>query len=251
MPLEGEPEGCSAAEGRAHRFVAEIRDRLHAAADPERAEKASSFFPNKPPILGTPSGLSRELGAELARRLKAQGDLEAVIASAEDLFGSGVMEEGACANEMVGRFWRRFSPDDWDHFHDWIGLFTCWGTTDSFCLKLLGHLVLRDGPPMPRLREWARRGSVWHRRAALVCLIRAARKGRHIDAVHELADVLLADPAEMVQKAIGWTLKEACKGDAESVIGYLRARRQSMGQLAFRHACERMTAEQRARAQSV
>lgn len=229
-------------------LVTGIRARLHGAADPQRAEKASSFFPSKPPILGTPSGLSRELGAELARRLKTLGDLDAVIASAEALFSSGIMEEGACANEMLARFWRRFGPDDWDRFDHWIGLFTCWATTDSFCLKVLGHLILRDGPPRGRLRDWARSESIWHRRAALVCLIRAGRKGKHTEAICELADALLADSEDMVQKAIGWTLKESCKGDLEAIIGYLGACGERMGQLAFRYACERMTAEQKVRA---
>jgi len=229
-------------------LVQEIRSRLRDVADPDRARKASTFFPSNPPILGTPSGFSNELGKEMARRLRADGDLSDVIAVAEALYRDGIVEEAACANEMVGRFWRRFGSDDWPTFDRWVGWFNCWGTTDSFCLKLLGHLVLRDGPPMDRLRDWARSEHVWHRRASLACMIRAARKGQHVAEIFELADSLLADPEDTVQKAIGWTLKELCKGDVEAVIVYLRARRERMTKLAFRYACERMSTEQKGRA---
>jgi len=49
---------------------------------------------------------------------------------------------------------------------------------------------------------------------------------------------------------MGWTLKETCKGDVEAVIAYLRSRRELMTKLAFRYACERMSAEQKGRARS-
>ncbi len=237
-------------EGERATLVQEIRSRLRDVADPERAKKASAFFPSKPPILGVPSGFANELGREMARRLRAEGDLSDVIAVAEALYRDGVMEEAACANELAGRFWRRFGPDDWPTFDRWVGWFNCWGTTDSFCLKLLSHLVLRDGPPMPLLREWARSEHVWRRRASLASMIRGARKGRYVEGILELADLLLDDPKDTVQKAIGWTLKETCKGDVEAVIAYLRSRRERMTKLAFRYACERMSAEQKGRARS-
>ena len=230
------------------RLIANARGRLCAAADPVRAEKASAFFPSRPSVLGTPSGFSRQVGGELARQLKADGDLQDVIAVAEELFRSGIMEEGACANELVGRFWRRLGPAQWEIFDRWMACFTCWGTTDSFCIKVLSQLVVRDGPPMERLREWARFEGVWHRRAALACLVRAARKATYVEELYELADMLLPDPEDMVQKAIGWMLKELCRGDVEATVSYLSSRRHQMSPRTLRHAAERLTLGQRARA---
>ena len=229
-------------------LIAEIRTRLHAQANAERAKKMVTFFPSKPPVLGTPSGFSREVGAEVARKLKVEGDLDDVVAVAEALFGSGVVEEGACADEMLGKFWRRFGPDDWDIFDRWLDSFTSWGTTDSFCIKVLGYLVLRDGPPMDRLRAWARAVDIWHRRASLACFVRAARKARFVEEMCEIADLLLADSEDLIQKVIGWMFKELCQGDAEATIAYLQSRREQMSRLALRYSCEKMTPEQKARA---
>ncbi len=226
-------------------LLRQYRARLRAFADEERARKAASFFPNRPPILGVPSGMARDLGRELAQSLRREGTLDDVIAIAGDLFKSGVLEEAALANEVLARFWRRFGAEHWPLFDRWIDCFTCWGTTDSFCVKVLGHLVLRDGAPQGRLRAWASSPHLWHRRAALACLIRALRKGREIALLYELADQLLSDEQDLVQKAIGWTFKELTKGDPQAVIAYVRTRRDRMTSLARRYACERLTAEQR------
>ena len=229
-------------------FIEEIRGRFQEAADPERAKKVGVFFKSNPPIWGTPGGYSLALGRELARRLKTEGEWEDVLAVAEALYASGYMEEGACADEMLGRFWKRFSQEDWDLFEHWIDLFTCWGTVDSFCVKVLGYLVLRDGPPMERLHAWAASESLWHRRASLASLIRAAREPMYVQEIYDLADRLLSDRQDLIQKVIGWTLKELCKGDVEATISYLRTRGEHMTRLAFNYACEKMTPEQKGRA---
>ncbi len=192
-------------------LVERVRARLRAQADPERAARAAVFFPSRPPILGAPSGLALALGAELARALKTQGDLAAVKQVAGLLYASGVMEEGACANALLAAWWRAFGPDDWDTFDGWIGQFTCWGTTDSFCLKVLGPLVLRDGLPFERLRDWATRANVWQRRAALVAILPAARKRRYLAEAQALIAALQADREDVIRKAIAWLRKEMAK----------------------------------------
>lgn len=236
--------------GERDALVDELRARLCAAADPLRAEAAAVVFPEKPPILGTPSGLSRQLGKETARRLTHDGDLADVLAVADALFSSGVMEQGGCANELLSSVWRCLGPQHWDTFEHWITLFNCWATTDSFCVKVLAQLVRRDGPPVERLRRWVLSPVVWIRRAALVCLVRAAREGREQQLIYSLSDGLLADHDGRVQKAIGWVLKELCKANPQGVVGYLRSRRTPMTSLAFRYACEGLDPVSRERAKA-
>jgi 3-methyladenine DNA glycosylase AlkD len=239
------PEGsASVAE-----HVQAAQARLRVNVDPERAAAAARYFPSRPPILGAPSGLAHQLGAALARELRARAVKE-LLQAAELLYTTGVMEDGACANEMLGRLWRQLSPADWDRFECWLREFTCWGTTDSFCLKVLGHLVLRDGPPEERLERWAASDALWLRRAACVSLIRAARTGAHVPLIFRICDRLLDDPAPMVQKALGWTLKELTRADVESVVGFLGARKGRVSSLALRHACQRMSPEHRAQVRS-
>ena len=76
-------------------------------------------------------------------------------------------------------------------------------------------------------------------------MIPSARKGRYHDVTWRLVDLLLDDPDEMVQKAVGWALKEASRADPEAVIGFLRARRDTITSLAMGHAVQRLSREQR------
>ena len=227
----------------------ELFARMASEADETRVEAALRFFPSKPPILGLPSGLSNQLGKELAVTLKGE-DLDTIIQVGTGLYATGVMEHAAVANEMLGRFWRRFGSEHWDMFDHWIGLFTCWGTTDSFCLKVLSHVIERHGLDWPRVQDWAHREGLWYRRASLVCLTRGLRKGEETDEFFQLADELLSDKEPMIQKAIGWMLKELSGGDAKATIGYLQTRSERMSKLAFRYAQEKLTPEQKARVAS-
>jgi len=227
-------------------LVAACRAKLQSAADPVRAAQAARFFPSSPPILGAPAGLPRALALELVERMKQGASLDDIIAIAGALYASGIMEEGSCANSLLAAFWRRFHPEHWDTFEHWIGLFNCWGTTDSFGLKVLGPLVLRDGPPIARLRRWATSANPWARRASVVSLIPLARRGRHIEIILEIIDTLLSDPEDIIQKAIGWALKEMCKGDPRAVVTYLADHRERMSRLALRYASEKLTPTQKA-----
>jgi 3-methyladenine DNA glycosylase AlkD len=224
----------------------EVLARLQEAADPERAREAKRLFPREVRVLGTPSGWANELGRYLSSALRAQGgDVRDALWLAQRLYQQQTMEAGTVANEMLGRWWRKLGVGDWERFDRWLDWFDNWGTTDSFCLKVSGPLVARDGAPSDVLRRWARGDSVWRRRAALVSLIPAARKGGERDLLLELCEELLRDDEPYVQKAIGWSLKELCKGDMEAVIGFLQAHGDAMPTSTVRYACERMSEGER------
>lgn len=201
-----------------------VQDRLRREASPEQAARTRRFFTESPPILGTPSGLTEELGKELALQVRRAGELADAVWLAGQLFSSGYMEEGACANALLEPFQNRFNLADWPLFDNWLDHFTCWGTTDSFCLKVSAHVVLRSGPPLDWLMRWAQADLIWKRRACLVSLIRCVRVAREVDLAFALCDALLADEQALVQKAIGWLLKELCKGDQAATERYLQTR---------------------------
>jgi 3-methyladenine DNA glycosylase AlkD len=76
-------------------------------------------------------------------------------------------------------------------------------------------------------------------------MIRSVRVGRYVPESQCLADALLGDSDDAVQKALGWLLKETCKGDRAAVVGYLQARRDRLSRVAWRIARERLTSAER------
>ena len=201
-----------------------VQDQLRREASPKQAARTRRFFTENPPILGTPSGLSEQLGKELSLQVRRAGELADAVWLAGQLFSSGYMEEGACSNALLEPFHKRFSLADWPLFDNWLDDFTCWSTTDSFCLKVAAHVVLRSDSPVDWLMRWAQADLIWKRRACLVSLIRCVCVTREVDLALTLCDALLADEQALVQKAIGWLLKELCKGDQAATERYLQTR---------------------------
>ena len=111
------------------------------------------------------------------------------------------------------------------------------------------------------LKRWAKSSNRWVRRGAAVSLIVPARKGLFLNDILEIADSLLLDKDDMVQKGYGWMLKAASlsetfvKGSAEikkehleAVFNFVMKNRDTMPRTALRYAIEKMPAEMKAEA---
>jgi 3-methyladenine DNA glycosylase AlkD len=99
-----------------------------------------------------------------------------------------------------------------------------------------------------RLEEWAKSENRWVRRASAVTLILPARKGMFLKEILEIADSLLEDRDDLVQKGYGWMLKEASRLHQKEVFDYVMRKKAAMPRTALRYAIEKMPAELRQRA---
>lgn len=59
------------------------------------------------------------------------------------------------------------------------------------------------------LKKWATSSNRWNKRAAAVTLIVPAKQGLFLKEIFEIADCLLLDKDDLVQKGYGWMLKSA------------------------------------------
>jgi 3-methyladenine DNA glycosylase AlkD len=62
-----------------------------------------------------------------------------------------------------------------------------------------------------------------------------------------VSEALLADRDDIVQKGLGWLLREAAKADPKTTVPYLLRIRQRAPRLVLRTACETLTPAMRAR----
>jgi 3-methyladenine DNA glycosylase AlkD len=69
-------------------------------------------------------------------------------------------------------------------------------------------------------------------------LIRGARAKRFFPEIVKLSDSLLGDKDDMVQKGLGWLLRETAKFDARRTVPYLMKIRGRAPRLVLRTACE-------------
>ena len=88
---------------------------------------------------------------------------------------------------------------------------------------------------------------MWVRRASIVGLLRPMRHGHGIALVYEIAKRLHADPHDLIQKAVGWALRDAGKVDQARLERYLRTNVAVIPRTTFRYAIERFPPAERQR----
>jgi 3-methyladenine DNA glycosylase AlkD len=91
---------------------------------------------------------------------------------------------------------------------------------------------------MARVFEWAKSPDHWHRRAACVALIQGTRQKMFFVQITRLSNLLLSDKDDMVQKGLGWLLRETAKTDPKRTLPYLMKIRDHAPRLVLRTACE-------------
>ena len=98
------------------------------------------------------------------------------------------------------------------------------------------------------LKKWAKSENRWVKRASAVSLIVPARKGKFLNDIFEIADILHSDKDDMVQKGYGWMLKAASQAHQKEVFNYVMSKKATMPRTSLRYAIEKMPAELKARA---
>jgi len=148
--------------------------------------------------------------------------------------------------QMLGE---RFEPGDIAVFRHWIDTYiTNWAACDGLCNHAVGDLVVRYPEHIEELKRWAQSDNRWMRRAAAVSLIVPAKHGEFLDEAIAIADLLLADTDDLVQKGYGWLLKEASREHTDEVFSYVMRNKRVMPRTALRYAIELMPKDLKAEA---
>jgi 3-methyladenine DNA glycosylase AlkD len=158
------------------------------------------------------------------------------------------LEAKSLGIEVVARYRRDFSARLLPVWKRWLsdGYAANWATTDAICCYLIGPLLVAHPELCPRLCAWSHDRSMWVRRASIVGLIPRARRGESLSLVYEIAKRLHSDREDLIQKAVGWALREAGKTDMARLERYLRANGTSIPRITVRYGIERFPPAQRA-----
>jgi 3-methyladenine DNA glycosylase AlkD len=154
---------------------------------------------------------------------------------------------GALVCYLYRRFARQCGAREFALFTRWLDRYVNnWGHTDGLSLWLLGASIANDASLIGKLDSWTRSKNRWKRRAAAVALVYSAKRGEHTGAILRIAKPLIADKDDMVQKGVGWLLKETYPKKPSEVVRFLVAHRSETTRLILRYAAEKMTAGDKA-----
>jgi 3-methyladenine DNA glycosylase AlkD len=217
----------------------ELRRQLRSAADPARVPKVrralqvvSGGYGDRDTVLGVSVPTARGL----ARRFT---DLS--LSHVERLLRSPVHEERLVALLILVR---RFETGDEELRERIFRVYLAnksyvnnWDLVDTSAPAIVGaHLLARGRNPVHRL---AQSRSVWERRIAVVSTLAFIRAGDY-EETFLLARRLFADEERLIQKAVGWMLREVGKRDQARLIAFLERHTHEMPSIMHRHAVERL-----------
>ncbi|MGE5406326.1 MAG: DNA alkylation repair protein [Methanosarcina sp.] len=201
------------------------------------------FFKEDVKILGMKSSVVSVISEKHYAAITGKSRLR-IFALCEDLFSTGIMEEGFVACNWSYKVNSQYEPSDFRIFEGWVKRYVNnWAVCDTLCNHTVGTLVEMYPELTASLKEWATSENRWVKRASAVTLIVPAKKGKFLDEVFEIADTLLTDRDDMVQKGYGWMLKVASQAHLDEVYDYVMKNRNKMPRTALRYAIEKMPHE--------
>lgn len=219
---------------------------LNGASAPHTAE-VQWFFKEEIQSRGWYTKELRKVAVRFRRSLLNEAGQEFLVAVADKLFRGRVLEEKVFAVFLLQGTTDKLGNSEFRLFESWLDRISTWADHDGLVSYLIGPMIAADPRRAKVVFGWAKSRDRWHRRAAAVALIRAIREQRCRAEVVRVTHMLLGDDDDMVQKGLGWLLREAAKYDCECTLPLLMKIRLKAPRLVLRTACETLPAADRTR----
>jgi 3-methyladenine DNA glycosylase AlkD len=225
-----------------------LRTELAGLADEKTKASELRFFKEPVVSYGVKTDLVSKLAKAYLLKIKACSKKE-VFALCDTLFKSNFNEEAWVACEWIYSRRKEFQPEDFEVFENWINLYiNNWAKCDTLCNHSMAAFIDMYPQFLSGLKVWAKSENRWVKRASAVTLIIPAREGRYLKDIFEIANILLMDKDDMVQKGYGWMLKAASQAHSQEVFEYVMKHKAEMPRTALRYAIEKIPGEFKKRA---
>jgi len=225
-----------------------LKRELRGLGDPEFRAGQQNYFKEPVKALGVRIPEVRKLASAAVKEYRgAKLSFDDVVGFADQLWRCKYLEERILGLIIVSKYKRQLERRHWKHFDGWVDSLTNWGETDGLCTLILATLIDKHPALARRLPVWTSSANRWRRRSAAVALVPLARHGKLHDFAFQICDRLAADRDDMVEKGIGWLLKEASRTQPETVADFLLTDIDRFSRTTVRYACEKLPRRLRTR----
>lgn len=224
-------------------IIEKIRTELKQNIDEKTILTSQNFFKEKINFYGVKVPTVNKISLEFFKLLSSKSKQE-IFELCNILWQSGIIEESFIACNLSYYMHKQFEPNDFQMFEKWLNEnVNNWASCDTLCNHTIGEFVEMYPEYIAKLKDFAKSNNRWVRRASSVTLIIPARKGKFLNDIFEIADILLLDKDDLVQKGYGWMLKAASEANQQKVFEYVLEKKNIMPRTALRYAIEKMPKE--------
>ncbi len=209
----------------AENLYRKIYRKLRENNDPERLKQDNKFHKDK---------LTRAFSIKAKRQYKIFNSFKNEIKSlscrevwqlADHLYSCPEMEK----TKLAGNFVLQTRPDclgvnTLPFLDRELENFYSWSAVDDMVSKVLQPLLFEfPQETLKYLQKWNTSDNKWKRRVSVVAFTRkAGESGRFTQEALDLCSNLIWDREDLVQKGVGWCLKDVMRGDKEQAIEYVK-----------------------------
>jgi 3-methyladenine DNA glycosylase AlkD len=223
------------------KIVAGIRKELKRRGTTEGIARTRVFFKEEISCYGVMTPEIKEVVEQFFSSVK--GNFGLALEVAEQLLKAKFCEEKYVAIAFLSRMTKSFASENFETFDHWIDYLDSWAVTDGFSVKIINPFVEKDPARVGKLLKWTESNDRWRRRAAAVSLVYSARKGKLLPEVFQVAQRLVTDEDDLVQKGVGWLLKEASKKHPQEVHDFLIVWKEKTSRNVLRYSSEKLPRE--------
>jgi 3-methyladenine DNA glycosylase AlkD len=202
------------------------------------SEEVQWFFKEEVQSRGWYTAELRKVAVRFRRSIARELGMDFLVQVADQLFSGKVLEEKAFAVFLLEKHAAQLTEKEFRLFASWLDRVSSWADHDALAHYLLAPMVYADPRRCAQVLRWARSRNRWRRRGACVALILRPEQKKLFREVVRLSSQLLGDEDDMVQKGLGWLLREMAKADPKRTVPYLMRIRNSAPRLVLRTACE-------------
>lgn len=218
--------------------VDEIRARLHKLGNKQKARFLQRFFKTGPGEYGEGDLFLGVSVPELRKLAKHNHPL--TTQEALQLLQSPIHEERVLALLLLIHIYSRGDEPTQEQIHELYLENTkhinSWDLVDISAPHIVGDFLMHKSKRP--LYVLARSSNLWERRVAIMATAHFIRQHQFGETL-KVSEALLADQEDLIQKAVGWMLREVGKRDLASAEGFLRKHYQQMPRTMLRYAIER------------
>ena len=217
-----------------------VRKKLIENADEKTKAGSKRYFKEQIDTYGVKSAVVGQISKEIYSQI-ADFSKNEIFELCEELWKSGMLEESFIACNWSYAVRKQFIETDFSIFERWVDHYVSnWASCDTFCNHTIGAFLQLYPQFVQKMKEWTHSPNRWVKRASAVSFILPARKGLFKEDIFDIANNLLLDIDDMVQKGYGWMLKSLADSYEDEVFQYVLSKRAVMPRTALRYAIEKM-----------
>ena len=223
-------------------MILKIKSDIRKLADPKKAEILQRFFKTGEGEYGEGDiflGLTVPKSRQIAKAYK-----NIPVSEIEELLHSKIHEERLIALILLVNQFKKGSKEDqkqiFDSYLRNTEFINNWDLVDLSAKHIIGGYL--DDKKRDVLYKLASSKNVWERRIAIIATFFFINKNDFSDTV-KISEKLIKDKHDLIQKAVGWVLRETGKKNKQVLENFLKKYHKAMPRTMLRYAIEKFPLE--------